>query len=395
MYEDPPPPSIIETYRSSRRQSRRATLTPPLSPFDLEGVPLVSSQNEKYLQVDSGQMQSRAPSRSDSLFDRIFPPLAPRSDTDRSSRYDAGSGIPSSQSHRTHVQLGALPVVLSRSVDASRVPEVTLRNTEPLSPPLPVVRTHTPSRTIHPHPPPSDRRGEERRQSRHRRESAKVYTLNISPPTQPSIPSPQLVSSPASRQTIVQDSKSLIAYSSISHMGVVVLGLFSNSIQGIEGALLLSLAHGFVSPALFIYVGGVLYERTGTRNFVYIRGLVHFMPVGTILFFIFTLCNTGIPLSLNFLGEQMSLIGIWDRSPIIAVLGSTGIVLSACYSIFFYNRISYGSVSPHMKNTLLDIREIEYTSLISLLIPTLLLGILPNIILNKVHFSVTTLLSVY
>lgn len=203
MYEDPPPPSIIETYRSSRRQSRRATLTPPLSPFDLEGVPLVSSQNEKYLQVDSGQMQSRAPSRSDSLFDRIFPPLAPRSDTDRSSRYDAGSGIPSSQSHRTHVQLGALPVVLSRSVDASRVPEVTLRNTEPLSPPLPVVRTHTPSRTIHPHPPPSDRRGEERRQSRHRRESAKVYTLNISPPTQPSIPSPQLVSSPASRQTIV------------------------------------------------------------------------------------------------------------------------------------------------------------------------------------------------
>ena len=199
----------------------------------------------------------------------------------------------------------------------------------------------------------------------------------------------------ASLATIVQqDSKSLIAYSSISHMGVVVLGLFSNSIQGIEGALLLSLAHGFVSPALFIYVGGVLYERTGTRNFLYLRGLVQFMPVGTILFFIFTLCNTGLPLSLNFLGEQMSLIGIWDRSPIIAILGSTGIVLSACYSIFLYNRISYGRVSPHLEKTLLDIREIEFTSLISLLIPTILLGILPTIVLNKIHFSVTTLLSI-
>ena len=200
----------------------------------------------------------------------------------------------------------------------------------------------------------------------------------------------------ASLATIVQqDSKSLIAYSSISHMGVVVLGLFSNSIQGIEGALLLSLAHGFVSPALFIYVGGVLYERTGTRNFYYIRGLVHYMPVGTILFFIFTLCNTGIPLSLNFLGEQLSLIGIWDRNPIIAVIGSSGIVLSACYSIFLYNRVSYGSVSPHFKNALLDINKMEYNLFLTLLVPTILLGILPNLILNKVHFSVTSLLTVY
>ena len=91
----------------------------------------------------------------------------------------------------------------------------------------------------------------------------------------------------------------------------------------------------------------------------------------------------------------MSLIGIWDRSPIIAILGSTGIVLSACYSIFLYNRISYGRVSPHLEKSLLDIREIEFTSLISLLIPTILLGILPNIVLNKIHFSVTTLLSIY
>ena len=101
---------------------------------------------------------------------------------------------------------------------------------------------------------------------------------------------------------IQQDTKSLIAYSSIAHMSVIILGLFSNSIQGIEGAILLSLAHGFVSPALFICVGGVIYERTGTRIIPYMRGLVTYMPVFTILFFIFTLANSGIPLSLNFLG---------------------------------------------------------------------------------------------
>jgi NADH-ubiquinone oxidoreductase chain 4 len=82
-------------------------------------------------------------------------------------------------------------------------------------------------------------------------------------------------------------------------MGVVVLGLFSNTVQGIEGAILLSIAHGFVSPALFICVGGILYDRTHTRIIRNMRGLVTYMPVFTILFFMFTLANTGIPLSLN------------------------------------------------------------------------------------------------
>ncbi len=97
----------------------------------------------------------------------------------------------------------------------------------------------------------------------------------------------------ASLSTIIQqDTKRLIAYSSIAHMGVVVLGLFSNTIQGIEGGILLALAHGFVSPALFICVGGIIYDRTGTRVINYIRGLVTYMPVFTILFFMFTLANT-------------------------------------------------------------------------------------------------------
>ena len=196
----------------------------------------------------------------------------------------------------------------------------------------------------------------------------------------------------ASFSTIIQqDTKRLIAYSSIAHMGVVVLGLFSNTIQGIEGAILLALAHGFVSPALFICVGGIIYDRTGKRIINYIRGLATYMPVFTILFLIFTLCNTGIPLSLNFLGEQLSLIGIWQQNPIIAVLGASGIVLSACYSLFLYNRLSYGNLSPSLP-PVKDINRREYYLLISLLIPTVVFGILPNVLLNSLHTSVSALL---
>ena len=196
----------------------------------------------------------------------------------------------------------------------------------------------------------------------------------------------------ASLATIIQqDTKALIAYSSIAHMSVVILGLFSNTIQGIEGAILLALAHGFVSPALFICVGGIIYDRTNTRIIHYVRGLVTYMPIFTILFFIFILSNTGIPLTLNFLGEQLALIGIWTVNPWIAVLGGTGIVLSACYSIFIYNRISYGAYSPHLK-PLKDITRREFILLITLLIPTIVLGIFPNIILDSVHVSLTTLL---
>src|SRR5271168_1407114 len=196
----------------------------------------------------------------------------------------------------------------------------------------------------------------------------------------------------ASFSTIIQqDTKRLIAYSSVAHMAVVVLGLFSNNLQGIEGAILLAIGHGFTSPALFICVGGIIYDRTGTRIINYIRGLVTYMPVFTILFFIFTLCNTGIPLSINFLGEQLSLLGIWQKNPIITILGASGILLSACYSIFLYNRISYGNISPYLP-PLKDINRREYFLLISLLIPIVIFGILPNILLDSLHMSVTSLI---
>jgi len=228
----------------------------------------------------------------------------------------------------------------------------------------------------------------------------------------------------ASFSTIIQqDTKRLIAYSSVAHMAVVVLGLFSNTLQGIEGAILLGIAHGFVSPALFICVGGIIYDRTGTRIIKYIRGLTTYMPVFTILFFIFTLANTGIPLTLNFLGEQLSLLGIWQQNPIIAALGATGIVLSAIYSIFLYNRLSYGNYSPYLYlannnkfnkenhatlnlevarevaasnsgNIIKDINRREYFLLIALLIPTVILGLFPNVLLDSLHLSVSSLLYV-
>jgi NADH-ubiquinone oxidoreductase chain 4 len=98
------------------------------------------------------------------------------------------------------------------------------------------------------------------------------------------------------RQT---DFKCLVAYSSVAHIGVVVLGLFSNTLRGIEGAIILSLAHGFVSPALFILVGGVLYSRFHTRVIRYYRGITLYIPVWSIFFFLFTIANMRTPLTAN------------------------------------------------------------------------------------------------
>ena len=197
----------------------------------------------------------------------------------------------------------------------------------------------------------------------------------------------------ASFATILQqDNKTLIAYSSICHMAVVVLGIFSNSFIGIVGAILLGIAHGFVSPALFFCVGGVIYDRFHQREIAYFKGLALKMPIFIIFFFIFILANTGIPLTLNFLGEQFSLMGLWERNPIITVLGSSGIVLSACYSIWMYSRISYGSYSKHL-SIMPDLNRKEFTILKTLLIPTIVLGIFPNVILETLNVPVLSLLT--
>jgi len=187
------------------------------------------------------------------------------------------------------------------------------------------------------------------------------------------------------------DFKALVAYSSVGHMAIVVLGLFSNTIVGIEGAVLLSLAHGFISPAMFTLVGGVLYDRFHTRTIRYYRGVAVYMPIFAALFFITSAFNMAVPLSLNWLGEVMSLAGIFQRSPVVGVLGASSIVLSACYSIFLFNRISFGAYSQYLSFTA-DITRREFIIITTLLGLTLLLGICPNIILNDLHVAVGNLL---
>lgn len=190
------------------------------------------------------------------------------------------------------------------------------------------------------------------------------------------------------RQT---DFKVLIAYSSVAHMAVVIIGLFSNTLQGIEGSILLSIAHGFVSPALFYCVGGILYDKYHTRIIRYYRGLIQYMPLFSFIFFLFILGNMGTPLTVNWVGEFMALLGAFQRSPLASVFMSLGIVLSAAYSIWLYARLCNGKWSPYLAYAL-DINRREFMVLLPFLIAMFLFGIFPNIILNDIHYSVSTLL---
>ena len=187
------------------------------------------------------------------------------------------------------------------------------------------------------------------------------------------------------------DLKALVAYSSVAHMSVVILGLFSNTVQGIEGAILLSIGHGFVSPALFIFVGGFLYNRYHTRVINYYRGMSLTMPLFSLLFFLFAIFNAASPLSINFVGEFLSLSGMFQRNILIGILGATGIVLSAMYSIFMFQRISFCSFSPYLTPTI-DLNRFEFMLVLPLLIATVVFGIFPNIILDSLHASVSNLL---
>lgn len=190
------------------------------------------------------------------------------------------------------------------------------------------------------------------------------------------------------RQT---DFKVLVAYSSIAHMSVVVIGLFSNTLQGIEGAILLGIAHGIVSPAMFMCVGGILYDRYHTRVIRYYRGLTQYMPMFSLLFFLFILGNMSTPLTVNWAGELMALMGSIQRSPLIGLAMSSGIVFSAACSIWLYARLCNGSWSPFLGYAI-DVTRREFMVLLPLLFTMFLFGLFPNIILTDLHYSVSTLL---
>jgi NADH-ubiquinone oxidoreductase chain 4 len=189
------------------------------------------------------------------------------------------------------------------------------------------------------------------------------------------------------------DVKELIAYSSVCHAAVYLLGVFSNTIQGIEGGITLGLAHGFVSSGLFICAGGILYDRSSTRLITFYRGITQIMPLFSILFFILSLGNCGVPLTLNFVGEFMSLYGIFERLPILGVIASSSIVFSAGYTIFMFNRIAFGgSLSKWFQISIPDLNKRELFILLTLTVFVVVLGIYPAPILDGLHYSVTSLI---
>jgi NADH-ubiquinone oxidoreductase chain 4 len=140
-------------------------------------------------------------------------------------------------------------------------------------------------------------------------------------------------------------------------MGVVMLGIFSLTVIGIEGSIFLQIAHGLVSSALFIIVT-ILYDRHHTRIVRYYRGVTITMPIFSILFLFFTLANIGAPLTCNFIGEFMSLLGIFQTNAVLGILGGIGMVLSACYALYLYNRVCFGTVSLYIENST-DNRDIS------------------------------------
>jgi len=197
----------------------------------------------------------------------------------------------------------------------------------------------------------------------------------------------------ASLTTIRQtDLKRIIAYSSIGHMAVIMLAIFTLTITGIEGSIFLQLAHGIVSSALFIIVT-ILYDRHHTRIIKYYRGVTTTMPIYSSIFLFFTLANIAVPLSCNFIGEFLCLLATFEINTFIGILASLGMVLSACYALFFYNRVCFGSMSLYIKNfDNRDVNRREFYILTPLIVLTLLLGIYPNFILDSLHLTVINLI---
>lgn len=201
----------------------------------------------------------------------------------------------------------------------------------------------------------------------------------------------------------------------MGHAAIYLLGAFSNTVQGIEGSILLGLGHGLASSllskrgagtplggtrggplrgsGLFFIVGGVLYDRTGTRNIALYRGLAQLMPLFSILFFILVLANCGTPLTLNFAGELLSLYGTFERLPILGALAFSSIVLSAAYSIYLYNRVVFGgSFSLYIEENLSDLTKREFFILFVLVFFTILFGVYPSFILDGLHYGVSSLI---
>ena len=177
----------------------------------------------------------------------------------------------------------------------------------------------------------------------------------------------------ALRQT---DMKKLIAYSSVAHMGFVTLGIFAFNVQGIEGAIIVMLAHGFVASALFLCVG-VIYDRLHTRDIDRYGGLVNIMPRYAFVFMFFTMASVGLPGTGNFVGEILVLIGIFKVSSWVAFFALFGVILSAAYMLYLYRRVVFGELIKEDLKNMLDMDRREIFIFAPLVILTLWMGIYP------------------
>lgn len=184
------------------------------------------------------------------------------------------------------------------------------------------------------------------------------------------------------RQT---DIKRLVAYSSVSHMGLVTLAIFSHSIEGVIASIVMMIAHGLVSSGLFMSAS-VLYVRHHSRILRYYRGIVFTMPIFSTVNLVFILANIGFPISFNFIAEFFSIVTAFNYSYIVGLLTCLGCIISTIYALYFYNRIHFGVTSLHLIFSR-EMEEYEFQGFIPLIILTLILGLFPNLLLNYITSS--------
>lgn len=184
----------------------------------------------------------------------------------------------------------------------------------------------------------------------------------------------------AIRQT---DVKRIIAYSSIAHMNLVTIGIFCTSYIGLQGAIFQSMSHGFVSGGMFLLIG-ILYSRYHTRILHYYGGLVHFMPIFSSFFLIFTMANIALPGTSSFVGEFLLLLATFQLQVEAAVIVSLGVIIAGAYSLWLYNRVIFGNIKVNYTKIFADVTLKEFVIMFSLLIFVILFGISPNILLEKI-----------
>jgi len=184
-----------------------------------------------------------------------------------------------------------------------------------------------------------------------------------------------------------EDIKQVIAYSSVSHMGVIILGIFALNVEGIGGSIFLMISHGIVSGALFMLVG-VIYDRTHTKNMSQFGGLAKVMPMYATIFGIMLMASVGLPLTIGFVGEFLSLLGFFAVSPIMTAIAGLTIILGAVYMLVLYKRTFFGPITHPENLKLKDLNAREYTALIPLVMLVVYLGVYPKPILDPVDKSV-------